>query len=421
MLALGFMFFFCGTDHSFVRFWVVEKNVGGDFENYFVGGLMIRSGVRDIYNLEVYNRFTREVPSLKDRHLNYPPVVYGMFSYFTPMGLYKLKTAWYYLNCILLAVSVLLLLAAGPMPAFTVRSKILMILYCLVFAFLFSPVQENFMMGQVNVFLLFLICLGFLFYRRGAMGAAGAMVGLAAAIKLFPGILLLFFITRRKWKAVISFVCAFLGTFLLGYLLFGPELSRSYFVNSPGGYAAWFGQSSVWLQSVPSFLIYLMSSLFPGAGVQTLAVRGFSLVIALSVLGVTFYHAYTSPEQNSRADTGLFAAFSCAIFLTSPLVWPYHLVLLLVLMPVIWHRDNFRHGASFRKWNPAFWILLMITIIGAFAGAVPNGFHPLSEIFWKFREFFLSNRLTPLSVGFLWFLCLTWSLEGKEQRGKEAL
>ncbi len=418
LIIILLMFVFCGKDHAFVRFWVVERNIGGDFENYISGGRMIRAGVMDIYNLEIYDRFMEDQPELQGRHLNYPPIVYGLFSYVTHLGTHRLKIMWYYLNIILLMASVAVMLASGTGKKFTPPGRVAMILYCIIFAFLFSPVQDNLFMGQVNIVLLFFMSLAFLCYRRKMPGLAGALLGTAAAIKLFPGIVLLFFISRRQWKAVAGFLSAFLGFFLAGLLLFGPSLTMSFFQHSPGGYFSWFGQSSVWLQSVPSFIIFLMGLILPGAGIQPAIVQGFSMLVGLLFLGFTCFHSYRCPEFSGDGETGLFSAFVCTIFLVSPLVWPYHLVLLLVTLPLIWHHSNFSARTSFS--GP----LVMMMLIGIFGGVVPNSFHPWAKLIWGMRGFFLMNRLTPLAVAVLWYMCLRWAFHQFSQesasREKEA-
>ncbi len=51
---------------------------------------------------------------------------------------------------------------------------------------------------------------------RGRDGAAGALLGLATAIKLFPAALLLPFVAERRWRAVASFAAVGVGVALLG-------------------------------------------------------------------------------------------------------------------------------------------------------------------------------------------------------------
>jgi hypothetical protein len=62
-----------------------------------------------------------------------------------------------------------------------------------------GTVQENLVLGQVNPFLLLAVALaGWLLPRRP--GTAAAVLGAAAALKVWPAVLLLVFVRRRAWR-----------------------------------------------------------------------------------------------------------------------------------------------------------------------------------------------------------------------------
>ena len=65
-------------------------------------------------------------------------------------------------------------------------------------------VHDMYLLGQPNLFLLLLMLGAFAGLRRGRPWAAGALVGLAAAIKAFPVLALGYFVYRRQWKATAS-------------------------------------------------------------------------------------------------------------------------------------------------------------------------------------------------------------------------
>ncbi|GAA4989821.1 glycosyltransferase 87 family protein [Kineococcus glutinatus] len=96
----------------------------------------------------------------------------------------------------------------------------------------FSPVGEGIRFGQVNA-LLIALCL--LDVARGRVGRVrwprGALVGVAVAIKLTPGVFLVHFAITRQWRelrnAVAAAAAVTLGTFLLA-----PEASFAYWTDA---------------------------------------------------------------------------------------------------------------------------------------------------------------------------------------------
>jgi hypothetical protein len=76
------------------------------------------------------------------------------------------------------------------------------------FLLLLPPFVNNFFMLQINVFILFLASLGFFCLTKKRPVAAGLCFGLAAALKAFPAIILLYLVVRREWKTSVSMALA---------------------------------------------------------------------------------------------------------------------------------------------------------------------------------------------------------------------
>jgi Glycosyltransferase family 87/WD40-like Beta Propeller Repeat len=90
------------------------------------------------------------------------------------------------------------------------------------------PLRVNFMFGQYYVLLLFLLTLSCWLYIRQQRFVAGCLVGLAAGLKIFPVVYLLFFLRKRDWRAFVGAFAAFLGSFAVSVLVFGRELNHIY-------------------------------------------------------------------------------------------------------------------------------------------------------------------------------------------------
>ena len=71
-------------------------------------------------------------------------------------------------------------------------------------AFAFPPVVDELVVGNVNLLLLGLMTAAWLGVRRGGASGdrlAGVAVGAAAIVKVFPGLLVVWFLLSRRWRA----------------------------------------------------------------------------------------------------------------------------------------------------------------------------------------------------------------------------
>jgi hypothetical protein len=75
-----------------------------------------------------------------------------------------------------------------------------------------GPLRHHTHLGQFSLVLLLLLIGTWAAARTGRTGWAGALLGVAVTIKLFPAFLFLYFATRRQWKAVLT------GLLTVGFL-----------------------------------------------------------------------------------------------------------------------------------------------------------------------------------------------------------
>lgn len=88
-----------------------------------------------------------------------------------------------------------------------------------------EPVRETLCFGQVNLVLMALVVADCLLPRTP--WPRGALIGLAAAIKLTPAVFVLFFLAHRRWRPVLAAGAAFAVTTAVGFLA-APRDSVSY-------------------------------------------------------------------------------------------------------------------------------------------------------------------------------------------------
>jgi hypothetical protein len=95
----------------------------------------------------------------------------------------------------------------------------------------FTPTLMTLYLGQVNVLVFVLIALAYLAFVRRRPQISGGLLALSAWIKLWPIVLIAYFVWKREWKVVSG---AILGLLLIGMLTFafvGAEQTTSFFTD----------------------------------------------------------------------------------------------------------------------------------------------------------------------------------------------
>ncbi|HLY30957.1 MAG TPA: glycosyltransferase family 87 protein, partial [Ktedonobacterales bacterium] len=104
-----------------------------------------------------------------------------------------------------------------------------------------APWLQTLLEAQISPLLLLLFTLAWLAARRGRSGWAGAALGIAAAVRLFPALAVVYFFIRRDWWAVGSAVAVFVGMELLATPLVGgiPGVIAYASREAPASTAEW--------------------------------------------------------------------------------------------------------------------------------------------------------------------------------------
>ena len=100
---------------------------------------------------------------------------------------------------------------------------------CLAIAF--EPVRETITFGQVNTLLLTLVAADLLIGLPRGRAWAGVGIGLAAAVKLTPGVFVLYLLLTRRWRAAGTAVGTAAAATLVAAALF-PDQSREFWTSA---------------------------------------------------------------------------------------------------------------------------------------------------------------------------------------------
>jgi hypothetical protein len=89
------------------------------------------------------------------------------------------------------------------------------------------PIPGLFVRGNIELFLWMAASLGIWAFLRGRHDTAGVLWGLAAAMKLYPVVLLALLLPPRKWRAFVIGVATFIGSTMLSARWLGPTMREA--------------------------------------------------------------------------------------------------------------------------------------------------------------------------------------------------
>ncbi len=210
-----------------------------------------------------------------------------------------------------------------------------------------EPVRETLGFGQINLILAVLVYADFVYLRNRAMAAgpdrpelpagagrlrrlwvtgalAGVGVGLATAIKLTPGLFIIYFVVTKQWRAAATSSITAVAVTVLTFVVGGPE-TISYFTSvvtdteRVGAVDATANQA----------LSGLLARLYDSPTTPTLMWLAFAmLMLALGLSRAATAHA-EGDELTAFTLVGLTANVVC------PISWTHHLVFLIPALVIL--------------------------------------------------------------------------------------
>ncbi len=216
-----------------------------------------------------------------------------------------------------------------PISAWSVVPLLALLLLC-------NPLQAQVFFGQLNLALLLLLTGTWIAYRSNRPIGAGLLLGLAAAIKLFPAFLFVFFVLRRRWKTVAAGIATFFAVTALTVAVLGLDTYRDY-VREVVPQVALF-RNGWGNASLPGLWTKLFdprnTRIEPLWGSMGMVQAGTWLSCGLLATVL----AWIILRGGDREEDRTFALTITAMLLVSPITWDHYFLLLLVPLAVVWTR-----------------------------------------------------------------------------------
>jgi hypothetical protein len=204
-----------------------------------------------------------------------------------------------------------------------------------------NAVSHHLIQGQVNLLLLLLVTGAWSADRRGFSAAGGVLVGIAAALKLFPAFLVLYYLTFGKWRGLGGVLLGFAAFNLLALAVLGLEPFVDYtrtVLPATQEFRDWWGNASLW---------GFWSKLLDGSSGQVVPIAyhprlAWCLGLLSCLLAVVCTIRRTFPLRNSPLADLPWAAFLVTMLLVSPITWEHYFVLLFLPGLIVWKASRHR-------------------------------------------------------------------------------
>lgn len=273
---------------------------------------------------------------------------------------------------------------------------------------LMEPVWLNDSFGQINVIIMGLVVLDLVPRRRWL--PQGWLIGVAAAIKISPLAMLLYFLLRKEWKPIVTAVCSgAIATLLATVLRF--SVTREYIevlfgmgasgdVGVDPSYTSNSSLKAMVMRWFPSKAVLESDS-----GNLVLNIIWIVLVILTIAAGAILMHKLIHRGWNTDA----WQVNAVVMLLISPISWSHHWVWLTLILPVSAHHIV-RHRSHHIPLAvvTVVWLLCVLTNppkwwFGDGIDAVALGWFPtvlVSDFVW---------------LGLAWIASLFWLLRGQPE------
>lgn len=211
-------------------------------------------------------------------------------------------------------------------------------------ALLCNPLWQLLSQGQFGGLLLFLLTAAWAADRRGNVITAGICIGLAVALKLYPGLIVGYWLLCGRHKQAACAIVAFLIVAGMTAFVLRSEAFVTYVREVLPGMQSWYGSGlNLSLTGFWHRLFHEPGSVFaPLVADGSIAKLGTALS-SLAVLGV--WVAIVLRSRKTTTSDGAWMTTIVAMTLVSPLTWDHHLVVLALPLAWAWRETAGRRAA----------------------------------------------------------------------------
>lgn len=274
-----------------------------------------------------------------------PPFALWLFSPFAHLNYKIALVIWSFFSFILGLIGAGIAFKYAFSSAFLQKNRVyLYLIYLSSYATL-----ANTAIAQLGAILLFLVMMGYHFYRINRDTAAGIMWGLIVGIKIFPALLLFHVLVKKRFHVAVILLMTLLLSWLIPLFLYGTIVYHQYLAMM--SQVLWYGDS--WNASLFGMIFRIIIDLNH---------KPHSLLWVGLVYGVLFcaFLIFYLKKISAVADQQAFGLTLVMMLLLSPLGWLYYFPLLTFPLAITWlNIRNKENGAisSMFTWCLCFFLV----------------------------------------------------------------
>ena len=199
----------------------------------------------------------------------------------------------------------------------------------LIFSAVFSTswMVEHLHVIQISEFIAFCYVLAWYHLRHGREELGGAFLGLACTFKLFPGVMVIYLLLARRWRAAIAAVASYVPIAMLMTWAYGFDCWRLFFAQQGAVARTWIGH--IRNASVHGIVLRLLTPTCAPRTEPSHFGAFLGSAAALTVLVLVGWLLWRQRPERRRADLW-FALFSVVSAFVNPWVWEHYRVLLIL-------------------------------------------------------------------------------------------
>jgi len=289
---------------------VTGHPAGADFQIYYDAYTRAKAGDNPYLPYDIGSSFI------------YHPFALTLISCFSPAGR-AILPVWTAASAAAWGLSISLALRLVRLRGYACSQGWLEALTVLIF-WTFAPAWETLHIGQVNAFVVLLLCLCLYACERRKDLVAGLLLGLASVLKTSPLVFVLYFLVLRRWKAVASTLGTVLFCSIIPAFQFYPQIVGDFLSILPRL------ASEIHPTSYNQSILSILCRALPGRlEVDSPFLSGYRR-FALGTTAALLTTGLWIPPEAYNLRLWLFVSLLTMMLLSQPLVWYHHSTLFLL-------------------------------------------------------------------------------------------
>jgi len=200
------------------------------------------------------------------------------------------------------------------------------------------PLRTSFLYGQMHLLVLLLMVLAFSCYTRRRMIACGALLALAAALKIYPAVFGIYFLWKKQWRPLLGLIVTAVVVMSITCMWMGPGIVYQYISQQlPRSLQGEMLDPYHWHAASAAALLHRLLLFEPALNPHPLynSPALYAILYPLWQLAVLvpFFSLVKYTSNHPRSIQLEWAALTIALLVLSPVPSSYHFVVM--ILPVV--------------------------------------------------------------------------------------